>query len=275
MSRGILIIFISISLFSAWIWKKHQEKYLIELSQKDFIQEFDKNMIKMPKQIFSIEDYNHHFREHLVEVKNFDISKTEVTVAQYRKCVEAGVCSVPDDNHFSKYCNWGHKDRDQHPINCVDWGQARTFAKWVGGDLPSEAQWEYAKRSGGQDIEYPWGDDMPTCEISNIFYACHRQTIPVCSKPKGNTKQGLCDMIGNVWEWLLDEYHDSFNNAPTDGTAWCSDVACSHPSAFRVNRGNGWNNDDWHLIANNREYDIHQGRYSNLGFRVVKNVKSH
>jgi hypothetical protein len=95
-----------------------------------------------------------------VRVGTFYMSKTEVTVGQYRTCVKAGVCSKPDTS--SKYCkgygNWDKSGRENHPINCVDWKQARTFAQWVGGDLPTEAQWEYAARSAGKDWKYPWGN---------------------------------------------------------------------------------------------------------------------
>ena len=83
------------------------------------------------------------------------MAKSEVTVAQYKVCVDEGVCSAPATG---RYCNWGKSGREQHPVNCVDWNQARTFSKWAGGDLPTEAQWEFAARSRGQNITYLWGD---------------------------------------------------------------------------------------------------------------------
>ncbi len=65
----------------------------------------------------------------IVEVRDFYMSKTEVTVEQYRKCVEAGECSEPNNKNDYPKCNRGYSDRDDHPIKCVDWYQARAFHK--------------------------------------------------------------------------------------------------------------------------------------------------
>jgi formylglycine-generating enzyme required for sulfatase activity len=205
---------------------------------------------------------------HRVVVKDFYMSKTEVTVGQYRKCVEAGGCSEPSDKNDNSHCNWGYSDREDHPINCVDWKQARTFAKWVGGDLPSEAQWEYASRSGGKDIKYPWGNAEPRCEIAN-YHGCGGNTIPVCSKIGGNTTQGLCDMGGNVWEWVLDEYHSSYNGAPSEAIGWCSDRGCdSDTSDIRVYRGGSWDYSDSILRSADRTYHLPALHLYSVGFRV-------
>ena len=67
-----------------------------------------------------------------------EFTKSEITVAQYRECVEAGMCTEPNSKSDSKYCNWGYTDRDNHPVNCVDWYQAKAFCEWVGGRLPTE-----------------------------------------------------------------------------------------------------------------------------------------
>jgi formylglycine-generating enzyme required for sulfatase activity len=117
----------------------------------------------------------------------------------------------------------------------VDWNQAKTFSAWVGGRLPSEAEWEYAARSAGKDRKYPWGDEDATCERA-VISGCGSATAPVCSKPAGNTQQGLCDMAGNAWEWVQDWYHGSYNGAPTDGSAWESPTG-----SYRVGRGGSWN----------------------------------
>ncbi len=155
----------------------------------------------------------------------------------------------------------------------MDWNQARIFAKWVGGDLPSEAQWEYAARSGGRDIKYPWGNEEATCKYAVMDdgeYGCgEKRSWEVCSKTGGNTVQGLCDMGGNVWEWVLDEWHDSYSGGPSDDIGWCSDRVCeSNSSAPRVSRGGSWYNDASGLRSAARGNASPGGRSDDLGFRV-------
>ncbi|NNN06846.1 MAG: formylglycine-generating enzyme family protein, partial [Elusimicrobia bacterium] len=164
---------------------------------------------------------------HQVTVKSFQMAKTLVTNRQYKACVAAGACTAADDQGPAF-------DGDDQPVVGVDWNQAKAFSKWVGGRLPSEAEWEYAARSAGKDWKYPWGDETATCDNAVIAGCGYNATSPVCSKPKGNTKQGLCDMAGNVWEWVEDKYHDSYKGAPTDGSAW------EDAGSFRVVRGGSW-----------------------------------
>jgi len=159
---------------------------------------------------------------HRVTVKSFQIAKTEVTNEQYRKCVDAGRCTKGDFEPLG----------DDYPVTGVDWAQAKNFAEWAGGRLPSEAEWEYAARGGGLDRGYPWGDDEATCATA-VIDGCGGQAAPVCSKPAGNSVQGLCDMAGNVWEWTQDWYHNSYEVAPSDGSAW------EDRGTLRVRRGGG------------------------------------
>jgi formylglycine-generating enzyme required for sulfatase activity len=164
---------------------------------------------------------------HGVTVPSFEMLETEVTVSQYAACVAASVCVEPDTYGFCDdgFSNWGVDGREEHPVNCVNWEEASVFCAWVGGRLPSEAEWEYAARSAGQNITYPWGETEPTCEVAVMYeetYGCGLGTysMEVCSKPAGTTDQGLCDMAGNVWEWVRDWYHSSYDGAPADGSAW-------------------------------------------------------
>jgi formylglycine-generating enzyme required for sulfatase activity len=162
---------------------------------------------------------------HSVTVASFEMLQTEVTVAQYTECFAVGACTEPSTG--SGWSNWGPSGRyENHPVNWLTWHQAVDFCRWAGGRLPSEAEWEYAARSAGQNIVYPWGDDLATCANTVMLGDEGRRGCgtdrdwPVCSKPDGNTAQGLCDMAGNAPEQVQDWYHATYDGAPADGTAW-------------------------------------------------------
>ncbi|MCX5797386.1 MAG: SUMF1/EgtB/PvdO family nonheme iron enzyme [Elusimicrobia bacterium] len=194
---------------------------------------------------------------HQVTVETFQMAKTLVTNKQYRACVQAGACTAPMDEGA------GFKGDDQ-PVVGVDWEQAKTFSEWVGGRLPSEAEWEYAARSAGKDGRYPWGDEEATCARA-VIAMCGSATAPVCSRPAGNTKQGLCDMAGNAWEWVQDFYHDSYKGAPADGSAWDVRAGGAH-----VVRGGSWNSGD-PCFTRSPGRDLRPGpNHGYLGFRPAR-----
>jgi formylglycine-generating enzyme required for sulfatase activity len=206
---------------------------------------------------------------HQVTVPSFEMTESEVTVQQYGACVTAGACTAPDTG---TNCNWNDPGYEDHPVNCVDWNQAKEFCTWAGGRLPSEAEWEFAARSGGQDIEYPWGDDAATCSYAVMDDDTHTdgcdtgRTWSVCSITAGNSAQGLCDLAGNVWEWVEDDYHSDYTGAPADGSAWVESPRSSH----RVRRGGCFSFYAFHLRAAERYYYAPSDRLISLGFRCVK-----
>ena len=171
-------------------------------------------------------------RKTRVSIKTFEMSKTLVTVEQYAECVSKGACTEP---RMSKNCNWGETGRQRYPMNCVDWDHANLYAKFKGARLPSESEYEYAATNGGQNQKYPWGNDEPTAD--KAVYGVDR-TQPVCSKPAGNTAQGLCDMAGNVEEWMQDKFHAG---APADGSAFEGATDSFQVNrAFRATRGGSY-----------------------------------
>lgn len=194
---------------------------------------------------------------HRVEVAGFRMAKSAVTNRQYRACVDAGVCAPADD------CEDRSKD-DDHPVVCVDWEQSNVFARWAGGRLPTESEWEYAARSAGKDRAYPWGDQKPDCSKAATA-GCGTGTVPVCSKPAGNTDQGLCDMAGNTWAWVQDTYHESYKGAPSDGKPWENSGA-----RYRVFRGGSFLFDASFARSTQRRYDVPETRCGRVGFRPVK-----
>jgi formylglycine-generating enzyme required for sulfatase activity len=197
---------------------------------------------------------------HRVKVPTFDMAKTAVTNAQYDACVRSGHCTPPHDG-------WPvPAGEERHPVVHVDWEQARAFSLWVGGRLPSEAEWEYAALSAGRDWKYPWGDGSATCERA-VIAGCRGATAPVCSKTAGNTRQGLCDMAGNVWQWVQDWYHDSYHGAPADGSAWTDSTGLG---MCRVVRGGSWDSPPKNVRSGFRACVTPIGQDGFIGFRPAR-----
>ena len=151
----------------------------------------------------------------------------------------------------------------------------RAFGAWVGAELPTEAQWEFAARSRGQDITYPWGDQAPDCmfadwDDTNDNTGCNGAgTSPVCSFPNGDSAQGLCDLAGNLWNWVLDEYASDYNGAPVDGSPRCGLEDC-FGGANRVFRGGAWVHSADYLRAANRAHLSPSEQNAYIGARLAR-----
>ena len=155
-----------------------------------------------------------------VSVSAFRLGETAVTVAAYKRCVDAGGCAEPNTGGA---CNWG-TDRTDHPINCVDWKQATAFCHWIGGRLPTEEEREYVAAAGSEARTYPWGNEEPgarACwdgEGNDLGKGDRKTTCPVGSHEAGDSKWGLHDLAGNVWEWTSSDYDAS--NKSIRGGSW-------------------------------------------------------
>ncbi|MCU0661070.1 MAG: formylglycine-generating enzyme family protein [Myxococcota bacterium] len=167
-----------------------------------------------------------------VTVSAFLLMRTEITVEQYEHCVEAGQCTpLSDAACLAK----PPVLVPQSARNCLTFQEALDYCAFVDGFLPSEAQWEFAASSRGANQPYPWGVAPPMCEHA-VMKGCASGPAPPCTKPTGNTTEGLCDMGGNMREWVMDWYQNTYEPCPTDGTV------CEGPSQLaRAMRGGAYN----------------------------------
>lgn len=244
---------------------------------------------------------------HEVKVPAFGLSKTEVTLAQFREFVTAtnyktsaeqqGACFGDpsgkgewDEIAGATWQKPGFTQTEQHPVTCISWVDAQAYIKWLNKEtkanyrLPTEAEWEYAARSGNYDQPYPWGKTGDEgCTAANMADQALKKSIPdwsgalakcddgqVYTAPVGSyqaNSYGLKDMQGNVWEWVQDCYHDSYEQAPTDGSAWEVDE-CTNKAL----RGGSWFGEPG-LISPSDRFGFEQDTADfSLGFRLAKSL---
>ena len=187
----------------------------------------------------------------------FAIGKTEVTQGQWKAVM---------GNNPSKFTSCG----DNCPVEQVSWDDAQAFIQKLNDKtgkqyrLPSEAEWEYSCRAGGQQ-EYCGSDNLDSIgwygALAKPAGNSGKTTNPVATKQAN--AWGLHDMSGNVWEWVEDSYHDSYNGAPADGGARQGD------GALRVPRGGGWS---YSQRAAKRGGSEPSFRFSTIGFRLARTL---
>ena len=201
--------------------------------------------------------------------EGFYLGRYEVTQAQWQAVTE---------NNPSEF-----KGCDQCPVEQVSWSDAQEFIRRLNAmndgfrySLPSEAQWEYGCRAG-TTTEFAFGNSLSSVPANfdgNYPYdgaakgVNRKKTTPVGSfQPNA---WGLYDMHGNVWEWCADVWHENYNGAPTDGSAWLT----GGDSNFRVDRGGSW---DFHGDALRSAYRLKarpDARINNSGLRLVAVLRS-
>ena len=208
----------------------------------------------------------------------FEIGKYEVTFDEYDQFAHATGRALPGDQ------GWG---RGRRPVINVSWEDAVAYAAWLSKmtgksyRLPTEAEWEYAARAGSEDSRF-WGDDAKqACPYANGADRSFRQAgysgeIHDCDDGYANTAEvgsskanslGLQDMLGNVWEWVQDSWHDDYQDVPADGSAW--EEAGGGP---RVGRGGSWRDEPEWLRSAARDGDNPRLRAYYAGFRLARTL---
>jgi len=234
---------------------------------------------------------------HKVTVARFALSKTEITRNQFAIFVKASkyspgdTCWTLEGGTFKErrgnWLNPGYSQTDKHPVTCINWNDAKAYTKWLSRTtgkkyrLPTEAEWEYAARGKSSTARY-WGDNPDdACVYANVAdqtalaeiqgapaWSIHKCTDGFSyTAPVGHFKAnafGLNDMLGNVQEWTEDNYHDSYEDAPADGSAWQGD------GPKRVFRGGSWNNSPEVVRSAIRDGKEQALRFSLFGFRVAR-----
>jgi formylglycine-generating enzyme required for sulfatase activity len=201
---------------------------------------------------------------HAVSIaRPFALSRTEVTFEAWDACAAAGACPKAVDG-------WG---RGAMPVVDVSWDGAQNYVAWLSQRtgkpyrLPTEAEWEYAARAG-TTTRYPWGDEVGSghANCNGCGGDWTLQTAPVGSFPPNAF--GLFDMQGNVWEWVEDVWHDGFDGAPVDGSAWLD----GGDPTFRVIRGSSWHNEP-ELARSAIRFQRHRKvQFDTLGLRVARTL---
>ena len=212
--------------------------------------------------------------QHEVKIEPFYLGCYPVTNEEYERFLQAN-----PDVQEPKYLADRRFNPKRRPVVGVSWRDAKRFCEWSGGRLPSEAEWEYAARAG-TTTDYWWGDD-PGRNRANYWWGDapgtnHANYMDSGSSWRGKQTSpvglfepnpfGLYDTAGNVWEWVQDAWHDDYQGAPIDGSAWDADYA---NGVNRVLRGGSWLDRAGYVRSACRFRDGQGTRYDFIGFRLA------
>jgi len=229
--------------------------------------------------------------QHTVNLSTYYIDRYEVTIAQYRRCVLAGGCSIQIINGSPEWLGsatdpnyWENQQRGLNPAINLTWFEAQKYCQWAGKDLPTEAQWEKAARGAGNDVRiYPWGDveyqpgpdgadvrvpvDCDTANHQNMctLEYCVGDTVAVNQYDDGQSPFGIYNLAGNVAEFTLDWYDAGYYaTSPTD------DPPGPAGGSSKVVRGGSWDLIDYFLEVTTRLSTNTGIRLNNIGFRCAR-----
>jgi formylglycine-generating enzyme required for sulfatase activity len=224
-------------------------------------------LVKIPAGRFmmgSPEDEKGRFQDegprHEVHVPAFFMGRYPVTNAQYARYLKATDAPEPE--------YWANRQFNQprQPVTGVNWEDAQAYARWAGLRLPSEAEWEYACRAG-TSTRFHCGDGQADLKRVGWYTANSEGRLHLVGEKEPNAF-GLYDMHGNVWEWVEDDWHDTYDKAPPDGQPWIDTTR----STERVFRGGGFGDDAHRCRAAARLFLGPRFRTFGIGFRLARSV---
>ncbi len=195
-----------------------------------------------------------------ITVSPFYMDEHEVTNAEYAAFVAA-------TGHRAPY-NWPEgkvpAGKDRYPVVDVSWDDAAAYAAWAGKRLPTEAEWERACRGLAEGGKYPWGDRNPTRQDARFDVL--EGPAEVCELKRSYF--GLCDIVGNVWEWCADWYDRRYYEHAPDHNPQGPETGM-----YRVLRGGSWADEIKYLTCAYRSWARPAARSPNIGFRCVKSFR--
>jgi formylglycine-generating enzyme required for sulfatase activity len=203
---------------------------------------------------------------HEVNIRRpFAVSRYEIIFDQYDEFAKATGRELPEDEGFG---------RGRQPVIRVSWNDAVDYAAWLSQQtgkhyrLPTEAEWEYAAR-GGTETVYWWGNEMKR-GLANCA-GCGSQWDRKRTAPVGSFMPnpfGLHDTAGNALEWVQDCWHDNYQGAPSDGSAW--EKEHNGDCDGRVRRGGSYIGD---VRSSSRGLFRTGSRFRAQGFRLVREIE--
>jgi len=224
---------------------------------------------------------------HSVTVSDFYISKYEVTVNEYMKFANETNSHFPEwkeknsnynvdtgtDDHYKRIGDALKKGNN--PIVGISWNDAVAYCKWLSQKtgqtyrLPTEAEWEYAARGGTNYTDYYTYSGSNTID-DVAWYSSNSSSHTHTVGTKTANQLGIYDMSGNVWEWCSDKWHDNYEEAPTDGSAWENGSGSS-----RVHRGGSWGSNANGCRVAFRSYGGSPNNCNYIGgFRIIFDIKT-
>jgi formylglycine-generating enzyme required for sulfatase activity len=205
--------------------------------------------------------------QHSVTLKTFYIDQYEVTNTRYAECVKAGSCEPP--TNLSSVTHPNYYDSLQfanYPVIQVTWAMAKAYCEWRGARLPTEAEWEKAAR-GTDGRTFPWGEQEADCTFANFWSGgpgCVGDVSEVGRYNQSASPFNVFDMAGNVWEWVLDWYGESYYAASPGENPTGPDAG-----QYRVVRGGSYSNGLSSIRTTTRGRNLPGKFYSYVGMRCI------